>query len=504
MKIQAFILIGIFAATAANAQTLLPKSSISIRVAETTTPPTPVGKKCKLGFENTEFAPSVILGTDSAGSAQLKLFALVQGGKEDTGVKLYPLLTQSISAGTKPLAASLSSERWACSCCRFLNKDKPKVVGWYAELEKDGRLLSKAQSSSSDQAAKAIQNRIVAKNTPALTVAANGTNISTARSGTFVFRRSEVARIIASTGEIADVQFTEISGSELAKYRWRYQAKPGAPVQEGSGQLNRSNPPSADDNRLLIMGNLIAMWEPQSSAPGAGIPYSKELAELQKLPSTAFGSPLVKLPTDDKATQGGFTTIKENQVVLLDSFGAKVMVQFTKVSDTTGYYRWKYQGSGSSEIETGEGQVQEEFSMQPQPDGTTKRIRPRNQDPVIEAGNLRLGWSMPSAGNGCISIPSYTTYEKLPAQAFERSFEEAPLTASIDTKAPARPFASEPTSGGTPKNHMKTWTSEEEETLREELKAGKSVAEIAAAHGRSHSAIIARIRKLGLSEPATP
>lgn len=50
-----------------------------------------------------------------------------------------------------------------------------------------------------------------------------------------------------------------------------------------------------------------------------------------------------------------------------------------------------------------------------------------------------------------------------------------------------------------PKNFKKRWTPEEEDALRVEVKAGKSLDSIAAIHGRTPSAVAARIKKLGLS-----
>ncbi len=70
--------------------------------------------------------------------------------------------------------------------------------------------------------------------------------------------------------------------------------------------------------------------------------------------------------------------------------------------------------------------------------------------------------------------------------------------ASSPTPESAQPVAESSTE--TPKNRMKFWSPEEEDALRSEIKAGKSVEEIAALHGRSVGAIRARVVKLDLGK----
>jgi hypothetical protein len=63
-----------------------------------------------------------------------------------------------------------------------------------------------------------------------------------------------------------------------------------------------------------------------------------------------------------------------------------------------------------------------------------------------------------------------------------------------EAKPKAAPEPSRPAAG-------KPWTPEEEQRLREAFASNPSIAEIAAAHGRTRGAISSRLIKLGLIEP---
>ena len=139
------------------------KTSVSVQMRASETPPRAVGAKCKVGSATTEFLPSVRIGADAAGQpVKIKVFAIVQTNKEDNGksikqIELFRALEQTLAPNVKPRSVTLSVDEWACSCCRFLNKANPKVIGWYAEVLKDGQTLAAGQSSSDSSIKKTIE-----------------------------------------------------------------------------------------------------------------------------------------------------------------------------------------------------------------------------------------------------------------------------------------------------------------------------------------------------------
>lgn len=127
-----------------------PKSSITIKETVSDVPgPTPEhGKKCKMDHHLVTYTPTVVLGADAQNAEITWRFYGGIRTPRGAGIKLVSEknITSGVPAEIAPITADASL--WACSCCRPINKDNAKVIGWYAELVKDNTVIAQAHSAT--------------------------------------------------------------------------------------------------------------------------------------------------------------------------------------------------------------------------------------------------------------------------------------------------------------------------------------------------------------------
>ena len=118
---------------------------------------------------------------------------------------------------------------------------------------------------------------------------------------------------------------------------------------------------------------------------------------------------------------------------------------------------------------------------------------PSSLDRFIADNRLPVS-TPPTPATGTASAGIFSGFEDDLGTGKQTTVAPPPATPESATSVEAAPTA-------TRRNQL--WSSQEEDTLRQEVQAGKSVDEIAASHERTPGAIKARIRKLELIPPAT-
>jgi len=267
----------------------------SIAVAETTTripAPTPApGSRCMLAHNLTAYSPTIVLGGDAAtGDLTWRFFVAV---KTPYGEGLDLVREKTFVAGKVPRIPAFTADAgvWECSCCRKTNKDSPKILGWYSELERDGKVIATAQAPLSSAVTKLVSGR---SPVPGATPGQVGAMLNfypvpiDVSKNPSVFLRvkpQEVIRIVTPSGAKALVQFT--GPGKSSAYRWKYQAAPTKPVEEGEGVV----PPKGEGEYTspsIEAGDISIRW----NEPGSNVHYAPELAKVEVLPATAFDAAL--------------------------------------------------------------------------------------------------------------------------------------------------------------------------------------------------------------------
>lgn len=128
---------------------LPPKSSIAIKETPSEIPaPTPKpGSKCKMAHHLVTYTPTIILGADAQGEpVTWKFYA----GIRNTAGKGLQLVSEKTLIPGDPIEIApivQDASEWECSCCRRLNKEFPKMLGWYAEVVQGDKVIAQARPS---------------------------------------------------------------------------------------------------------------------------------------------------------------------------------------------------------------------------------------------------------------------------------------------------------------------------------------------------------------------
>ena len=156
------LIVALVSATTSHAQSPLPpKSSISIKETSSQLPveTLPDTRGCKLAHNLVTFTPTVRLGADvQAGPVIWRFYAAI----ENTDGKGLQLVKEQSLNPTEPATISpvvADAKMWKCSCCQRLNKYNPKLLGWYAELSKDGKVIASAQKGGGMGWAKLLESK---------------------------------------------------------------------------------------------------------------------------------------------------------------------------------------------------------------------------------------------------------------------------------------------------------------------------------------------------------
>ena len=141
---------------------LPPKTSISVKETPSAIPaPTPrPGSKCKLAHKLITFTPTIRLGADAQGGEVVWRFYAGVRNPEGRGIKLVSekTLVPGDPFTVAPIVASAGE--WQCSCCRFLNRETPRLFGWYAQITKDSKVIAEAKPmTGSTEMAKLMETK---------------------------------------------------------------------------------------------------------------------------------------------------------------------------------------------------------------------------------------------------------------------------------------------------------------------------------------------------------
>lgn len=93
------------------------------------------------------YTPTIILGADAQGGpVTWKFYA---GIRNTAGKGLRLVSEKSLIPGEPIEVAPIvqDASEWKCSCCRRLNKEFPKMLGWYAEVVQGDKVIAKARPS---------------------------------------------------------------------------------------------------------------------------------------------------------------------------------------------------------------------------------------------------------------------------------------------------------------------------------------------------------------------
>ena len=108
-------------------------------------------------------------------------------------------------------------------------------------------------------------------------------------------------------------------------------------------------------------------------------------------------------------------------VILIEAAaGQRAVVQFTVLGSRHGTYRWRYRRSGSSEVLSGVGTVQEKYEEVPDGPGRGHVLPLPGHDTIVRMGELRAAWSWADERSAYLYYhPRRAKVTLLPAGSFE-------------------------------------------------------------------------------------
>ncbi|HEV2695428.1 MAG TPA: hypothetical protein VG347_21210 [Verrucomicrobiae bacterium] len=123
-------------------------------------------------------------------------------------------------------------------------------------------------------------------------------------------------------------------------------------------------------------------------------------------------------------------TVTTNDVVLIRAeSGAVAVFRFTSFAafttnsgPHTASYRWRCRPTPSQSIQSGTGQVREDYDQKPSADGKGYDVTPRaDHDPTVRAGGIEIEWSCGTESSGYLYYyPSRAKIQILSLDAFDR------------------------------------------------------------------------------------
>ena len=123
-------------------------------------------------------------------------------------------------------------------------------------------------------------------------------------------------------------------------------------------------------------------------------------------------------------------TVTTNDVVLIRAeSGAVAIFQFTSFAAFTtnsgahtASYRWRSRPAPSQSVQSGTGQVREDYDQTPSADGKGYDVTPRvDHDPIVRAGGIEIEWSYGTKSSGYLYYyPSRAKIQILSLDAFDR------------------------------------------------------------------------------------
>jgi hypothetical protein len=122
-------------------------------------------------------------------------------------------------------------------------------------------------------------------------------------------------------------------------------------------------------------------------------------------------------------------TVTTNDVVLIRvESGAVAVFQFTSFGTfttnsgaLTASYRWRCRLAPSQSVQSGTGQVREDYDQTLNADGKSYEVKPRaDHNPVVRAGGIEIDWSYGTESSGYLYYyPSRAKIQILSSDAFD-------------------------------------------------------------------------------------